>query len=195
MPPDAVILYGPPAAGKDTITAALTSRDDRFVHFDRLKVGAGAPSRYRYATADDLTRLQDRGQILYVNERYGNIYAIDRPRLDEITGTGRIPVVHLGQVAGIAALRAEYPARWLTVLLWCPRDITADRLRQRGSTDIPDRLRAWDETRADLTGMSPAEFGMVLRTDQRTPEAIAEQIRRQVAGTTQDAAPIRDELD
>lgn len=195
MPPDAVVLYGPPAAGKDTITAALTGLDDRFVHFDRLKVGAGAPSRYRYTSAEDLTQLQDRGQILYVNERYGNIYAIDRPRLDEITSTGRIPVVHIGQVAGITALRAEYAARWLTVLLWCPRDITADRLHQRGSTDIPDRLQAWDETRADLTGMSPAEFGMVLRTDQRPPEAIAEQIHRQVTCTTQNAPAIRDGLD
>jgi hypothetical protein len=36
-----VILYGPPGAGKDTVTAALTSPDARFQLFRRIKAGAG----------------------------------------------------------------------------------------------------------------------------------------------------------
>jgi guanylate kinase len=128
--PDAIALYGPPAAGKDTITAALTTLDTRYVHFDRLKVGTamnaapgngkGTSTGYRHTTTEELTRLHGRGLIVYENTRYGNTYAVDRPRLDDITDAGQVPVVHLGQVAGITALRTGYPARWLTVLLWCP---------------------------------------------------------------------------
>ncbi|MGK5554002.1 hypothetical protein ACSNOI_20525 [Actinomadura kijaniata] len=36
-----IVLYGPPASGKDTITAASSALDDRYVYFHKLKVGAG----------------------------------------------------------------------------------------------------------------------------------------------------------
>jgi predicted PilT family ATPase len=35
-----ILLYGPPAAGKDTITTALAALDARYAPFRRLKVGA-----------------------------------------------------------------------------------------------------------------------------------------------------------
>ncbi|MCK9921211.1 AAA family ATPase [Frankia sp. AgPm24] len=181
MPPDAVILYGPPASGKDTITAALTSRDGRYVHFDRLKVGANARAPYRVASDDELGRLQAQGLILYANERYGNVYAIDRPRLDELTAADRVPVVHLGQIAGIEALHTGYPARWVTVLLWCPRQVTASRARERGSTDVDARLTVWDETSTDLDKAAGTDlFDLVLRTDRRSPKQVADLIHRAV---------------
>jgi guanylate kinase len=187
-----VALYGPPAAGKDTVTAALATLDERYVHFDRLKVGTGTGNGYRYTTAAALARLRAGGLVVYENSRYGNTYAVDRPRLDDITGAGRIPVVHLGQVAGITALRTGYPARWLTVLLWCPRDVSSARLRHRGSSDIAARLQAWDETRADLTAEGLGEFTMAVRTDHRQPEAVADAVHRAVTGTPADAPPICD---
>lgn len=36
-----LLLYGPPAAGKDTVTAALPEIDARYVAFRRLKIGNG----------------------------------------------------------------------------------------------------------------------------------------------------------
>ncbi|SNQ51659.1 putative guanylate kinase [Frankia canadensis] len=195
MRPDAVILYGPPASGKDTVTAALAALADRYTQFDRLKVGANARAPYRAASAGDLDRLQAEGSILYANERYGNVYAIDRPRLDELTAASRVPVVHLGQVAGIHALHAEYPARWLTVLLWCPRDITATRARQRGSTDVAERLTAWDETQTDLATATADLFDLVLRTDQRPPDEAAVCIHRALAEGAGAVRPERDEVD
>jgi guanylate kinase len=181
MRPDAVILYGPPASGKDTITAALTGRDDRYALFDRLKVGANVRAPYRAASASELDRLQAQGLILYTNERYGNVYAIDRPRLDELTAAGRVPVVHLGQIAGIDALHTGYPARWVTVLLWCPREVTAARAHERGSTDVDARLTVWDETSTDLDkAAGPDLFDLVLRTDRRAPEQAADLIHQAV---------------
>ncbi|WP_241255529.1 guanylate kinase [Candidatus Protofrankia californiensis] len=192
--PDAIVLCGPPAAGKDTVTSALTAVDDRYVHFDRLKAGSGKSVGYRRTSAGDLAQLHDRHLIVYANERYGNIYAIDSPRLDEIIIAGRVPVVHLGQVAGITALRTGYPARWLTILLWCPRDITRARLHERGSSDLEERLRVWDETQADLAAAEPGTFTMVLRTDQRTPTATAHLIHHALTGDPGNIPPLREPL-
>jgi guanylate kinase len=189
-PPDAVVLYGPPAAGKDTVTAALADLDRRYQHFQRLKVGSGRTAGYRPASADDLARLHDAKLVVYENTRYGNTYAVDRPGLDEIVTAGRVPVVHLGQTAGIAALRNYYPARWLTVLLWCPREVCLARLRQRGSTDLTRRLQAWDETRADLSASGPDQFAIVVRTDRREPAAVADAVHH--ALTREEPPTLRD---
>jgi guanylate kinase len=65
-------------------------------------------------------------------------------------------VVYVGQVDAITALTTATPGtQWFTVYLWCPRDVAAQRLVARASSDIAARMRAWDETRpladADLT--------------------------------------------
>jgi guanylate kinase len=145
-----VLLYGPPAAGKDTVTAALAELDARYVPFARLKIGGGKATGYRMGTPEQLADLEARGDVLYRNERYGNTYVVDRPSLEQATAGGRIPVVHLGQVAGVEAVSSRFPANWARVLLWCSRESTAERSRQRGDADTKDRLSAWDATQTDL---------------------------------------------
>lgn len=176
--PDAVVLYGPPAAGKDTITDALVELDQRYQRFERLKVGSGKTTGYRRVSVEDVDRLHDEKLVVYENSRYGNTYVIDRPGLDEIVTGGRVPVVHIGQMAGIAALRNYYPAQWLTILLWCPREVTHERLEQRGSTDIARRIKVWDETRSDLGVTGPDQFAIVVRTDRRKPAEVAHAIHQ-----------------
>jgi guanylate kinase len=160
-----VVLYGPPASGKDTVTRALETLSPAYVHFPRLKVGGGSTATYRMTTTDQLHDLRLRGDLVWENHRYGATYAIDREGLLHALGH-HVPVVHLGQPGAILAVRAAAPAaRWLVVELWCPRDDALRRLRGRGSTDIQDRLRAWDETYrltdADMTlntvAMSPEQ--------------------------------------
>jgi guanylate kinase len=110
-----VILYGPPASGKDTVTAALTQLDSAYALFEKLKVGHGRTGGYRPTSKAALNRLRRLGAIDYENERFGNVYAVDRPALDAAFADGTVPVVHMGQIAGVRALRA-YPAEWLSVL-------------------------------------------------------------------------------
>jgi len=51
-----VILYGPPASGKDTVTRELVRIDPRFAMFQRLKVGEPPMQTYRPISRPDLDR-------------------------------------------------------------------------------------------------------------------------------------------
>jgi guanylate kinase len=111
-----VILYGPPAAGKDTITQALATLDSRYALFARFKVGSGNSDGYRMGTIQQLRELEAVGDVIYENGRYGNTYVIDRRGVEAALVAG-VPVVHLGQVRGIHALIDNDVADWVVVLL------------------------------------------------------------------------------
>ena len=171
-----VVLYGPPASGKDTVTNALVQLDPTFRHYTRLKVGGGRIAGYEMVAASVLDDLRERGELLYENFRYGNRYAIDRPRLQALCDEGAIPVVHLGQVAGVRVLTASFPARWLSVLLWCSRGSTERRSAQRGSGDLTRRSDAWEETARDLDEHGDGTFALQIDTDHHEPDEAAKVI-------------------
>jgi guanylate kinase len=167
-----VILYGPPAAGKDTVTAALSELDARYGQFARLKVGAGKSSGYRMGSAEQLARLEAAGDVVYANSRYGNTYAIDRPGLDGAFASG-VPVVHLGQIDGIRALVDGYPADWVRVLLWCPQAVTVSRSEQRGDVDTAARGAVWAATREDLDAHPDMVWDLTVETVTTKPDQSA----------------------
>jgi guanylate kinase len=171
-----VLLYGPPAAGKDTVTAALAALDPRYVPFTRLKIGSGRTRGYRMGTPEQLKELEERSEVLYRNDRYGNTYVVDRPGLHDMTRGSRIPVIHLGQIAGIQAVAEGFPARWQRVLLWCPREITQQRSAERGDGDTPARLTAWDATERDVAAYPEATWELTVHTDAVAPQEAALQI-------------------
>jgi guanylate kinase len=171
-----VLLYGPPAVGKDTITTALTELDARYVPFTRLKIGTGKTTSYRMGTPEQLADLEARGDVIYRNDRYGNIYVVDRPGLEQAMEGGRAPVVHLGQMAGMEQVTALFPAHWVRVLLWCSKETTALRSPQRGDTDTAARLAAWDATRADLAAYPQAQWELRVVTDTTAPREAAKKI-------------------
>ncbi|MGW7821884.1 phosphotransferase-like protein [Streptomyces puniciscabiei] len=167
-----VILYGPPASGKDTVTTALSELDSKYAQFARLKVGTGKSAGYRMGTAEQLDELEAAGDVVYANTRYGNTYAIDRPGVDAAFAAG-VPVVHLGQVDGIRALIDGYPAAWSVVLLWCPREVTAQRSAGRGDSDTAARLAAWDATRDDLDAHPDMAWDLTVDTTTVAPQDAA----------------------
>jgi guanylate kinase len=169
---DGVVLYGPPASGKDTITAALTEISDTYRYFQKLKVGSGRTAGYRMASREDVTELRTRGAIVHEVSRYNATYVVDSDALADLVDSGRVPIVHMGQMAGVQALQ-QYGVRWLDVLLWCPKDITEDRLRGRGSADLDARLAVWDETKADLGALPEMGFTVAIRTDRVTATSAA----------------------
>jgi guanylate kinase len=143
-----VILYGPPAAGKDSTDRALRERSADYVHFARIKVGSGNDDAYRMVTKGVLNELRLRRDVIWENRRYGAIYAVDRPGLVEALDGG-IPVIHLGQPEGVDAVVTAFPeVGWTVVELWCPADVAELRLGERGDSDLVQRMRmeVWHET-------------------------------------------------
>ncbi|WP_432008028.1 phosphotransferase-like protein [Streptomyces parvus] len=175
-----VVLYGPPASGKDTVTAALRHLDSKYAQFARLKVGTGKSAGYRMGTAEQLHALEAAGDIVYANSRYGNTYVIDAPGLDAAFAAG-VPVVHLGQVDGIRALVDGYPANWAVVLLWCPREVTEQRSAGRGDSDTAARLVAWDATRKDLDTHPGMVWDLTVDTTASAPQGAARLIDQLLA--------------
>jgi guanylate kinase len=188
MTRDAGVLSGPIASGKDAVTRALSRISLNYVLFQKLKAGAGRRAGYQVTTLADIERMRGLGLILYANERYGNVYAVDRPSLDALLTHGLIPVVHMGQLAGVRALK-RYPAAWLSVLLWLPRELAEKRARERGASDLAARLTAWDETTQDLEQEDPSDFLLRIRTDWQRPTDAAEAIHARLAETVSSAQP------
>ncbi|MER7662812.1 guanylate kinase [Streptomyces sp. NPDC096193] len=175
MSPSGVILYGPPGSGKDTITAELSALRPEFALFRRLKAGPGRTTGYRLTTAEHIEELAQAGQVLYHNSRYDAQYAIDRGEVSALVDSGRIPVLHMGQVAGARAV-AAHPIHWVRVLLWCPADVTRLRCRGREDKDLDTRLKVWHETRQDLLDHAAEPWSLVIRTDQLSAAQAAQAI-------------------
>ncbi|WP_280452212.1 kinase [Nocardia cyriacigeorgica] len=174
-----LILYGAPAVGKDTITAALAQVDPRFRLFERLKAGPGRTVGYRITSDDTIERLANEGAILWVNERYGARYAIDRMGLLDLLYQGHIPVVHAGQPGVITAVTNGIPSvRWVVVELTCSRSVAHDRIVARGTGDTDARLSAFDAT-PRLTGPT-----LSIDTGQHSPANAASLIHAQVISGT-----------
>lgn len=159
-----VVMYGPPAAGKDTVTAALCQRDHRFRQFRRLKLGKGRTSGYRMASPEDIVRLRNPHEVIWENQRYGATYYVDRTFLTQELAEAW-PVLHVGQEPAIFAVQTAFPAtRWLTVYLWCPREVAEQRVAARQTGDTAERMAIWDTTEPisdalfiDTSISSPAE--------------------------------------
>jgi guanylate kinase len=142
-----IILYGPPAAGKDTVTKALTSLDGSYRLYQRLKVGTGRTTGYRITTLPHINTLRNTGSVIWETHRYDALYVVDRTPLTDMLDVC-IPVLHTGQLGAVKAVTDTLPpaTQWVTVWLWCPRHIAARRITNRGTGDTSARLRAWDET-------------------------------------------------
>lgn len=175
----AVILYGPPASGKDTVTAELTRLDSTFHPFARLKVGPGRSAGYRVGTAADLRRLREVGEVIWENTRYGATYVVDRTALRTQLATDHVPVLHLGQVEAIRAVVSAMPeTHWLVVYLWCPRATSAERIANRKTGDDEARMRAWDAT------PSYDQADLAFNTALTSPTEIARRIRDRLTEST-----------
>jgi guanylate kinase len=149
------------------MTQALADIDSRYQLLRKLKAGRGNHQGYRFRSTAELDRLEARGELLHRTTRYGNDYAVETATIDQLVGIGVVPVVHMGQLAGVTAIRRHTAIAWYAVLLWCARSVALERAAERGDSDVADRAAAWDETPATSWGShdSPLtlQSGLIVR--------------------------------
>ncbi|MFF3671089.1 nucleoside/nucleotide kinase family protein [Microtetraspora malaysiensis] len=178
MRPRGIVLYGPPASGKSTITAALADTDPQFTLLRKLKVGTGRTDEYDFVTAEHLEQLREAGRLLVETRRYGNTYAVDACTVEAMAEADQIPIVHVGSVADLHQL-TDSGGDWLRVRLWVPRELCEQRSQSRGDTDTDKRLQAWDEAQTDLNvHAETATFDLSISTQ----DAEAVVVAREIAG-------------
>lgn len=143
-----VLMYGPPAVGKDTVTTELVCLDSRYSLFPRIKCGPGRESGYRMVSASELADIREKkDEIIWENNRYGATYITDKGYLVKMLDEGKVPVLHLGQPEAIDAVRAGIPAAASFVVeLTYPREIAIRRINSRGTGDTDARIEAYDKT-------------------------------------------------
>ncbi|WP_063004654.1 hypothetical protein [Nocardia salmonicida] len=166
-----LILYGAPATGKDTVTAALSRLDPRYRLFERLKSGTGRTVGYRMTDDAELDHLEEVGLLVWANTRYGARYAIDRPGLDELIASDVIPVIHAGQPQVIDAVRDARPdVEWTVVQLRCDADTAQARIIARQTGDVAERVATGQAT-------PPINADLTIDTDSVDPDQAAQTIR------------------
>lgn len=178
-----ILLVGPPASGKDTITAALEQIDDRYVYFEKLKVGSGRTNGYRMTESAALDAMLSRGEIALLTSRYSSRYAVDYREITRLTEAGRTPVIHIGRIHDLLELRSNIRSQhMLTVLLKLPRDVAIERICARGTGDEKSRIAAYDEdvAQARAIGESPDIFEVVIDTAQTDAATAAQFIHHRV---------------
>jgi guanylate kinase len=160
-----VILYGPPAVGKDTITEALADLDPAYQLFPLLKAGLGRSRGYRMIPLHQLGALASAGDLILRWNRYGNTYAVDRSGIRAALAAYS-PVLHFAERYHVETVFTAEPVNWLVVGLTCPRSVAAERLRARNPDDVEQRLAVFDQVlplgdlgqfELDTSVMSPDE--------------------------------------
>jgi guanylate kinase len=175
-PPAGLVLYGPPAVGKSTVTSTLNRLDRRFKLFPIVKAGPGRSAGYTLVTAARFAAAAAAGDFIASWSRYGARYALSAPSLTLFARTGRIPVVHLGAVDILRAVTSVPTFRWTVIQLWATRDVCKRRARERQTADLPARLAAYDST----TRLTDDQAHLTLETDDLAPARAARIIRAAV---------------
>jgi guanylate kinase len=141
-----LVLFGAPAAGKSAMTHALCDLDSRFVLFRKLRTHdpeAVRRQEYREVTPEHLGHLSQSGALVSQVDRYGRSYAVDTAELERLIGLGHVPIVHTACLDELQAL-TNLPG-WYGVVLWADVDVTRERLKERGDTNVEERLALHDD--------------------------------------------------
>lgn len=166
-----LVLIGPPAAGKDTITDIVEQRSNLRL-LKKAKAGSGRSAGYRLVSMEEFDECVARGEMVSTVERYGNRYGVMRADVAAIQQAGDIPVIHTASVEEALTLAADGMA---LCLIWCSRSESADRLRHRDQSTVDERLAVWDQLQDDLDVIAK-HLDLVIDTTDQSASAVASTI-------------------
>src|SRR5215217_1345523 len=148
----AIILYGPPASGKNTVTEALQTLETNIEPFQRVKAGPGRTQGYRMMSQENISTWRDQVTILWENSRYNAVYITELEEIQRILEAHRIPVIQL----------------------WCPRNVSYTRSIARKTGDIKQRMQVYDKTER------LKQKNLTIDTSKTNPVEAAKKILEQV---------------
>ena len=154
-----ILLCGPPASGKDTITTLLARKNNIFRHFRKHRVpprenGKNNPPSYIRVSIDEyLTMIRD-NEFVQFHQRYGRFYGVSRKTLEKHLRDGQIPIIHTGKVYDLMELDASFGNNSAKILLWESKENIRERLKLRHPGDpreIQRRLQSYDDEISSLS--------------------------------------------
>ncbi len=137
-----VLLYGPPASGKDTITQLLQNRNNIFFHFKKHKVYPGDQQiqtknqlSYFHISMNRFLNMIANGEFLQFHWRYKSFYGVSKVLMDDSLSNGKIPIVHVGKIYDLLELTDVLEAKLIIILVWETLDVISKRLKFRHKGD------------------------------------------------------------
>ena len=137
-----VLLCGPPASGKNTITDYLTASDKKICHFMKHKISVKSikikqTSEYIYVDRTRFIELISSGSLIQFHKRYNQFYGVSLKLIEENCRADKISIIHTGRIDDLLELDFELSPNYkiLKILLWAKKDILFKRLESRHSTN------------------------------------------------------------
>lgn len=105
-----LVLAGPSAVGKTTLSDALIEKEPRFELVrsvtTRAPRGDGHDSEYIYLTKEDFLKRASRSEMLEYTEYSHNFYGTPKCEIERIFAEGRIPLLIL-DINGVSSIREK----------------------------------------------------------------------------------------
>lgn len=169
-----VLIGGRSGCGKTTVVNLLVGRFSsiyaRVASFtSRARRPGEGDTEYRFVTREALRAMYERGELLSLDEAYGENYAMSRHAIEAISASGRIAVreMHVKNHAGVLSAIPEA----ISVLLQLPDERWRD---ERVDLD-PAQARRFAEDQQYYAALDPRRFEIVHRIQPgETPGITAE---------------------
>jgi len=142
-----LLLSGPPASGKDTVSHELINRNNRFVLFKKHRAGGETNSGYIDISTAQFKEMEAQNKFIQSHLRYGRLYGVSRDGIEKTLAYGKIPIIHTGRIENLVKLKDVFGQKCIAIHLWEHRDILAERIRKRhnNAEEISARITALDE--------------------------------------------------
>jgi len=171
---EAIVLYGPPTAGKWTVAQELHRRSPAYYAFPTIVLDDGQPilsaQRFRRVSAPQWDQLLQSDALVchwsYIGRQQR---AVDNRTLLAMFAQGLVPIVCTTSLDAVQALQTLLPAAVRLFAIHCSPAVTQQRLHDLGATVhmIDDAMLAYDGC---LREMSKLPFGAILDTIDTTDQ-------------------------
>ncbi|MGL4874836.1 MAG: hypothetical protein ACRC30_09330 [Clostridium sp.] len=147
-----ICINGTPAAGKDTITEKLNSKNKNFQYLKKHRgiegIEAYEDEKYFNIERKEFEKKINNDEFLQYHERYGRYYGVSKIEVEKHFLENSLPIIHIGKLENLKVIKNQFGERSISVLIWTKKNLTENRLRIRhdnNKEEINKRLEAYDE--------------------------------------------------